>query len=305
MAFGLAVAAGVARAELKAEPAELDLGRIRQQKTATATVKLTNVGKTDVTIDHVTADCSCTAATPEKRDLKPGESTQMEVSFESRSYEGEVHRRVMVQSSDGDVMIPVKARVAAYDDWNLSGPILILKPTNKGEETSGTISLEYAGKGSAEVKEISASVPWIKAEIGTRQGATTELKATKLGTAPAGNHQPKLIVRTSDEHESEISIPMFLSVYSNLSLQPSPVLMPPGKIGTEAVVPAHLSNWEAKENPRFELDGGSVEIRQRDRGDLLLGITVKLTQTGTTTRLLRVYAGDNLEAEIPVIVRAE
>src|SRR4051812_44975990 len=91
------------RAQLKAEPASLDLGRQKQEQVARGEVKLVNTGTESVDITEVTADCSCTAGDPDKKTLAPGESTRLAISVETRSYEGELKRRVHVETTKGVV----------------------------------------------------------------------------------------------------------------------------------------------------------------------------------------------------------
>jgi|GEM_PF-1733095 len=292
-------------AEIKADPALIDFGRQRQEKTVSATVQLTNTGKKPLTIDHVAADCSCTAATPEQKELAPGQSTKMEVSFQTRSYQGEVHRRVTVDTSDGQIVVAVQAMVSAFDHWSLPAAITILPPSNRGTEANTVLALEYTGEGTATVKSMESSVPWLKAEVTEHDKNTTKITLTKVANAPAGNHQPTLTVHTTDTHESELKLPVFASIYSTLTVRPTPLLLPEGKVGTAISMPGSLSGWEAKEDPRFEVALGKATVRQRDHGEVSFDLTVTPTEAGTSTQLLRIYAGDELEAEIPVIVRAE
>ncbi|HEU5078284.1 MAG TPA: DUF1573 domain-containing protein [Opitutaceae bacterium] len=307
--FGFVVtffaAAGNVWANLKATPAAVDFGKRRQELTITEKVKLTNDGKAPLEIVRVAADCSCTAATPSKTTLQPGESTDLDVSFETRSYQGEVHRRILVQTSEGDLVIPVQALVSMYDDWVMSAPLAILPASNRGESTSATIDLSYVGQGSVEVKELKPAVTWLAAEVAEQKGNTWKIKITKAQNAPGGNHQPKIAVVTSDAHEPKVSIGTFVQVNSTLDVRPNPLLMPAGKVGEVISMPFSIAGWEPKEDPRWDIDGGKVIQRDRDGRDVLLSLEVTATRPGTSTRLLRIYSGNDLEAEVPVIIRGE
>ncbi len=295
-----------ARAELKAEPSTVDLGRARQQKTIDATVKLVNAGVKPLEIFRVAADCSCTAAVPEKTSLNPGESTDLKITFETRSYQGEVHRRLLVQTSDGDLALPVKAIVSAYDDWTLSGTTAILPPSNKGQVVQGTFSVAYTGKGSAKITGVSTSVSWLTAHLGEpKDDGTWTISLQKEAAAPAGNLQPKLTIATDDAHEKELSVPVFIAVYSTLAVRPNPILLPVGKVGQRTGAPFSISNWEGAADPRGEIEGGKVSVQKRDRGEVLLSLDVVPDQAGVSTRLLRLFSGESLEIEIPVVIRAE
>ncbi len=292
-------------AEIKADPAAIDFGRQRQEKTITATVKLTNTGKTPLSIFQVTADCSCTAGTPQQTELAAGQSTTMEVSFQTRTYQGEVNRRVMVDTSAGQIGIPLQAIVSAFEHWSVGAAIAIFPPSNRGAEATTVIALDYTGAGTAEVKSIEPSVPWLKAAVTERDKNAIKITLTKAANAPAGNHQPSIKVRTTDTVEPELNLPVFASIYSNLTVRPTPLLLPEGKVGAPVSMPVSLSGWEAKEDPRFELDQGVAELLQRDQGEIALSVTMTPQAAGTTTQVLKIFAGAELEAEIPVIVRAE
>ena len=292
-------------AEIKAEPAAIDFGRQRQEKTVSATVKLTNTGKGPLSISHVTADCSCTAGTPEQKELAPGQSTNLEVSFQTRSYQGEIHRRVTVETSEGDITVAIQAMVSAFDDWSVGSSIAIFPPSNRGAEATAVIALDYTGQGTAEVKSIDSSVTWLKAVVTEHDKNSIKITLTKAANAPAGNHQPVIKVHTTDAHEPELSLPVFAAIYSSLTVRPTPVLLPEGKVGSPVSMPVSLSGWESKENPRFEVAQGKAVVRQRDRSEVAFDVTMTPKEPGTSTQLLRIFAGDELEAEIPVIVRAE
>lgn len=292
-------------AEIKAEPASIDFGRQRQEKTVTATVKLTNTGKTPLSISQVTADCSCTAGTPQQTELAPGQSTTMEVSFQTRSYQGEVQRRVTVDTSDGQVTVPLQAIVSAFEHWSIGAAIAIFPPSNRGAEATTEIALDYTGAGTAEVKSIEPSVPWLKAAVTEQKKNAIKITLTKAANAPAGNHQPTIKVHTTDTVEPELNLPVFASIYSNLTVRPTPLLLPEGKVGAPVSMPVSLSGWEAKEDPRFELEQGTAVVRQRDQGEVALDVTMTPQTAGTSTQVLKIFAGTELEAEIPVIVRAE
>lgn len=292
-------------AAVEAQPASVDLGRQKQQLTATAAVKLTNNGTKPVDILHVSADCSCTAATPKERTLQPGQSTTLDVSFETRSYQGEITRRVVVQTTDGDVVIPLKALVSEYDHWVLGSHMIVFSPTRKGETAEAAITLQYLGEGSATVKELRASEPWLTATVAEAKDGVTKIKVVKGATAPAGNLQPKIRVLTTDAKEPELSINVFASITSNVGVNPTPILMPRTRVGQKVSFPVRITGWDAKSDPRGELEGAEAKLRARDGKDALMDISVTPDRAGTSTKLLRIFADQQLEVEVPVIIQAE
>ncbi len=296
-----------ASAEIKVTPAEIDLGRRRQELTVETAVTLTNVGKTTETIAQVGADCSCTAATPSETTLKPGQSTQMKVTFATHVSQGEVHRRITVLLGTGqEITIPLRALVSAYDDWSFGSSVALVPPTNKGQEGKTNFAIMYSGKTPApKLTGFKIEVPWLQASIVKQEGDTWTIEVKKAAGAPAGNLQPKLFVETSDAHEPELSVPVFASVYSILQVNPNPIVLPVVKVGSPAGMPVTIAAWEPTENPTGEIEDGKFVMQQRDHRDALMAIEVTPKTAGVSTRLLRIYAGKDLEAEVPVIVRAE
>ena len=51
-------------------------------------------------IESVSTTCGCTAALMESKVVKPGGTTPLRVSLETRTYKGRVQRSVMVRSND-------------------------------------------------------------------------------------------------------------------------------------------------------------------------------------------------------------
>lgn len=111
------VAAGAATAQsIKLEPTFLDFGKMKQMETRTAKVKITNVGAGMLVIENVQADCGCTVPELEVKALRAGETTDLTVHFDSKTFSGPVHKLVKITSNDPDrrlVELPLAAEVRA------------------------------------------------------------------------------------------------------------------------------------------------------------------------------------------------
>jgi len=77
-----------------------DFGEMKQGAKVTYDFSFKNVGKTDLVIRRTKASCGCTAADPEKKILKPGESSFIKVNFDATGMMGEQHKTVMVITKD-------------------------------------------------------------------------------------------------------------------------------------------------------------------------------------------------------------
>jgi hypothetical protein len=89
---GQALAAGALAVDQKL----LALGILTEGDKAKRTVTLTNKGKAPLHIDNVSTSCSCTTTTLGKTDLKPGESTSLEIVYDTYKFPGKFEKYVTV-----------------------------------------------------------------------------------------------------------------------------------------------------------------------------------------------------------------
>lgn len=79
---------------------EYDFGNIEQGKIVEYNFMITNTGGDLLKITDVRPSCGCTAAKPEKSELKPAESTAIKVSFNSAGRLGAQQKYVYVVTND-------------------------------------------------------------------------------------------------------------------------------------------------------------------------------------------------------------
>jgi uncharacterized cupredoxin-like copper-binding protein len=82
------------------ETTEFDGGEIIEGQLLTYNFKFTNTGKSDLIIESAKASCGCTATAPKEKVIKPGQSSQIEASFDSHYKQGAQHKTVTVKSND-------------------------------------------------------------------------------------------------------------------------------------------------------------------------------------------------------------
>jgi len=85
---------------IRVEPESFDFGKAAQNKTLRKEFSIRNFGNEDLVIESVSTTCGCTAALTESKLVKPGGTTTLRVSLETRAYKGRVERSVMVRSND-------------------------------------------------------------------------------------------------------------------------------------------------------------------------------------------------------------
>jgi len=100
------------------EPQVFDFGPALQNKTLSKEFTIKNFGTADLVIERVTTTCGCTTAPLEEKSkvIKPGGSTPLRVSLQTRESTGLMSRSVLIKSNDAEkglYEIKVQATVAA------------------------------------------------------------------------------------------------------------------------------------------------------------------------------------------------
>jgi len=81
-------------------PSALDLGTMEQNQIKKDILILRNAGDAPLIITDIKTTCGCTVAEPEKNELDPGETTQVNVTFDSKKWEGKQLKLIKVYSND-------------------------------------------------------------------------------------------------------------------------------------------------------------------------------------------------------------
>jgi hypothetical protein len=219
--------AGAASAQsIKLEPTSIDLGKMKQMESRSFTVKVTNVGAGLLVIDDVRADCGCTVPELKVKALKAGESTDMTVHFDSKTFTGTVHKLIHITSNDpdqGKLEFQLTAEVKA---------VLILDPVAE------RIGFQKSLFGEVATREISFTAPDLNLKLQAGSASQKGLFVVKVTnnvggdphksvlavTRPAklepGQHQDMVRLTTNVPERPTIDID--IRAYVAMELSPTP-----------------------------------------------------------------------------------
>ena len=97
------------------EPPSFDFGKAVQNKTLQKEFSIRNLGDADLVLDSVTTSCGCTVAEGYSKVVKPGASTRLLVSLQTRTSSGKLQKSVLIKSNDpakGPYDLKLEATVA-------------------------------------------------------------------------------------------------------------------------------------------------------------------------------------------------
>lgn len=90
-----------------------DFGKVIQGERLSYSFKFKNTGHSNLIISYVESTCGCTTSTPPKEPIKPGDSGEIKVTFDSKTKSGEVSNQVLITANTYPVntLLTVKANV--------------------------------------------------------------------------------------------------------------------------------------------------------------------------------------------------
>jgi len=222
--------AGSAAAQvISVDPLSFDFGSMKQQEQKTVYVTVTNEGAAELQILDVKADCGCTVPTLAKENLAPGESTQIEIQFNSKKFHGPVIKAVNITSND-----PINGTVDVVIKADVHTP-LVISPVNQ------RVGFSRSLQGETFTKEVTFTAMDIdQLEIGTDKTRQDlfEVKAVNNFegdpkkavleiTVPAdmepGRHRDHVRVTTNIEEMPTVDIEMQAWVTQSLTASPEEI----------------------------------------------------------------------------------
>jgi hypothetical protein len=136
-----------------------DLGKIKPDEKQTHVFTLKNEGGEMLVIERVQAPCGCTATLLSDEEILPGNTTQLEVTFNPRGYEGEVTQSVYIYSNDPEIE---RKRIAIRADVeHVAAPEVQLFPNqwelgllSRGDSVELAITVSNQGDLGMEIESI-------------------------------------------------------------------------------------------------------------------------------------------------------
>lgn len=90
-------------ASIEFDKTEYDFGTINEGDVVEGVFKITNAGKVDLIITSAKATCGCTVPTWPKEALKPGDSSELTFTFNSRGRSGKQTKSITLQTNTDKV----------------------------------------------------------------------------------------------------------------------------------------------------------------------------------------------------------
>lgn len=262
-----------------------DFGKVPEGETVRHVFKATNKGRATLKIENVRSSCGCAAATPKQKELGPGASTDIEVTFDSRGRPGKNRKVITVTTNDPEnansrleIVADVEPKLA-FDARHVR-----LNPAH-GEEQVKEVRLtgKLAKGAELKVEEVSEDGPEVEvlpAEGDKPAGLRLKLKGKKVGTG-AG----RVLVGTNVEDPKQISLRYSWQVAGNVRVVPTRPYFDPNRPGLKERVLTVTSS-----RPDFKLQSAKIT-----EGPFKAALEKPEAGTGFAVRVTLTAEGDAAE----------
>lgn len=166
--FFVSINAQVVGPKLSVPEMNFDFGDINEGQVVEHNFTIYNTGDDLLKINDIRASCGCTAALPDKKELKPGESTNINVKFNSARRRGHQRKHVYVTTNDPEnkevrltfttnILLPESDPNASQPEMKLSRTQHDFGTVSEGKVLELDIDFKNVGKDELVVKDVRSS----------------------------------------------------------------------------------------------------------------------------------------------------
>ncbi len=132
-----------------------DFGKISPDKKASHKFKVTNSGKAVLNITSVNPSCGCTYTAPAKWSLLPGETTDLEATFNPAGYRGPVRKSLTVVSNDPKTPSQTLTFEAdVIQEINVKSTSMFFLDAARSKPVNSSVKLESGNGQKVEITEV-------------------------------------------------------------------------------------------------------------------------------------------------------
>lgn len=211
-----------AQPNLVLEPTSLDFGNMTQRQTLDATVTLSNTGDAPLEITKVDATCGCTVPELAVTSLGPGESTVMQVQFNSQQFQGKQIKYLKIHTDS-----PRQRMIEYLVQANIEVPLtmepaqtLIRFPQVRGGEAA-TVTYTFKAKDTdpLQIEAVTWPTAWLDVDVRPGRDARTVLvDFTVRADSSPGTHREALKLRTNVPEVPVVNLEADVRVVTDLVL---------------------------------------------------------------------------------------
>ncbi|MEZ6141374.1 MAG: DUF1573 domain-containing protein [Zavarzinella sp.] len=205
--------------------------------------RLTNTTNQTISISSAAVSCGCVSATIPVNSLRPGESTYVHATMDTKRFIGFKEVSIYVRFGNPRAEVTLKVQ-ATRDDTVLleqkavqAGETLQFGVVHYGEEAKGTLDIAIPANNGLKILDVDSETSFVSATAsvaGVRDGkAIISVQAKMTRGLDTGTWGTKLRVKTNHPQYAEIVIPAQVEIISSITAVPSSVRFPDTRVGQQ------------------------------------------------------------------------
>lgn len=195
--------------------ASFDFGEIYKGEKVERKVTVKNIGNQMLVINKVQASCGCTAALLSDKNVKPGKTTSLSITFDSKSFSGEVHKNVLVYSNDPrDSSVEIKFTAKIIQVLEATPPYFYFMPGRLDSTMTSSVILKNLSNEPVDILSVTCAEPLARFELRKNKLAPGEATQLFLSYTPSkiGSVYKDVVIKTSHPKQPELTMKLVCNV---------------------------------------------------------------------------------------------
>ncbi len=212
--------------KLSVSETSFDFGEIKEGDVVNHDFVVYNTGDDLLVIKDVRASCGCTAALPDKKELKPGESTKIHVEFNSIRRKGQQRKHVYVTTNDPEnkevrltfttnIIIDKTEKPKEQPKMKLSRSQHDFGTVSEGKVVELNVDFKNIGKDELIVNDVKSSCGCTAALLSSKKlapGQTGQIKIELDTSDRVGKFTRTVTLYTNEPELGQQTITLFVNV---------------------------------------------------------------------------------------------
>ena len=289
-----------------------DFGTVPFGQTQVHHFKITNTTQGVVTITNHRVSCGCVSTTLQTNTLRPGESTYLTATMDTRRFIGPKEVIVFVNFANPYEEVTLSVRANRNDNFSKSAEHLHLGQVRKGAEATGSIQITMRNDPYFEIRDARSGTDFVKpaAKLLRRDNGEVvyEVSATLKPGLDTGTWTTDLVLTTSSPQLPQVRLPLYAEVVAAITATPAAVQFPSVKVGTTREMSVVVKG--DKPFKILDVKGGDGLISAKADGSQakqahVVRIVFSPSEAGDLAKTLTVVTDNGTEGKVTIPVRGK
>jgi len=252
----------VAQPRIALEPEHVDFGDLSQNETRDSVVVIRNDGDQTLIIRDIESTCGCTVPELTVTELAPGASTEMEIHFNSKNFQGKQNKYIHVFSNDpsrGAVDLLITADISVPLHMTPSRSQLGFRTLQVGE--TQTLSYTFSTENVDELEITPSTWPQAWLDIEVKPGNSPQTVLVDFVVKPdaePGRHRDSVKLRTNVPEMPLVTLTTDIKLISDLVITPDKVNL--RMLRPDQTVKSRVRVSPYRPDTEFEIISAEVDI---------------------------------------------